>query len=418
MGETNKILSLSAVGLDSPGLVSKITRTIYELAGNIIDVEENCRRGLFSIFLVIDFSSSEKSMDDIEKALGDLEKETGLKVTFGVFESDEIYYPGEREHHIVTLLGTDKPGIIMQVSTFFHKWNINIENCKMIARGEFFSMEMVIDTSHIRVEEGRSREEALDRMKAELKELCGLLGQSVVIQSEDIYRKAKKLVVFDVESTLIRHDSLTQFFEKIAGKVKAANGESIHGEEGENGLERPEDYARHLKGIPIKDLESFGEVLQLNPGSLELIRILKSMGFKIALISSGFSFFIKRIFEEAGVDYAFSNMLEVDREGIITGKLEEPAITPASKEEILEFIMGMEKVGPDQVIGVGDGSTQSHFIRNTGLSIAFKPENTTIATDGILGGDKILSMLYCLGIPKQEIEKHLKNAPPLSPQQS
>jgi len=132
------------------------------------------------------------------------------------------------------------------------------------------------------------------------------------------------------------------------------------------------------------------------------------MGFKIALISSGFSFFVKKIFEEAGVDYAFSNMLAVDDKGIITGELEEPAITPSSKDEILQFILNMEKINRDQVIGIGDGSSRSHFIKNAGLSIAFKPGDDSIKTDGFLSGGKIISLLYCLGIPERELDRHLR----------
>ena len=408
MGEENKIMSLSAVGLDSRGLVSKITSRIHENKGNIIDVEENCRRGLFSIFLIVDFSSSENSIDEITEDLKMLEDLTGLKVIVGVYDKDKIPYPSEKEHHIVTVLGIDRPGIIMRVSTFFHERNINIENCKMIARGQFFSMEMVIDTGHIRIEKEQSRHEAHENMKAALKDLCAELGQGVVVQSEDIYNKGKKLVVFDVEASLIRHDSMTDFLDRIADKVKALNGKAVFKDEERDDLQHLIEHARALKGISFQDLEKFGESLQLNPGSLELISILKSMGFKIALISSGFRFFVKKIFEEAGVDYAFSNMLEVDEKGIITGELEEPAITPASKDEILQFILDVEKISRDQVIGIGDGSSRSHFIKNAGLSIAFKPDDTNIETDGFLGGDKIISLLYCLGIPKRVLDKHLK----------
>lgn len=410
MGEENKIMSLSAVGLDSRGLVSKITSRIDVNKGNIIDVEENCRRGLFSIFLIVDFSSSESSIEEITEDLKILEEETGLKFIMGVYDKDKIPYHSEKEHHIVTVLGIDRPGIIMRVSTFFHKRNINIENCKMIARGQFFSMEMVIDTGHIRIEKEQSRHEALENMKAALKDLCAELGQGVVVQSEDIYNKGKKLVVFDVEASLIRHDSMTDFLERIAGKVKTLNGKTVFKDEERDDLQHLIEHARTLKGISFQDLEKFGESLQLNPGSLELISILKSMGFKIALISSGFRFFVKKIFEEAGVDYAFSNMLEVDEKGIITGEMEEPIITPVSKDEILQFILNMEKISRDQVIGIGDGSSRSHFIKNAGLSIAFKPGDTPIQTDGFLGGDKIISLLYCLGIPERELAKHLKKS--------
>jgi len=411
MGEKGKIISLSAIGLDSPGLVSKITTKVFELNGNIIDVEEICRRGLFSIFLIIDFSGSDAHMQKISDALSRLGEETGLKVVLDVYQEDQIAYSGEKENHVVTVLGEDKPGIIAAVSTFLHQHHINIESCKMIARGKFFSMEMAINTSRIHVEPAMSRSDAIERMKLALRQLCGSLNQSVVIQSENVFNKGKKLVVFDVESSLIQESSLEEFLKRIEGRVKTGNGEVEIREGGEDRMQALVENARILRGIPLADLEKFSGKLQLNPGALELIGILKTMGFKIALLSSGFSFLMKRIFEQAGVDYAFSNSLKADEMGLITGDLQEPVITSETKSEILDFIMSVEGLKPEQVIAVGDGSTRSHFIRNVGLSIAFKPEDTSVATDGILSTDRISHILYCLGIPKAELEKHLKRKP-------
>ena len=408
MGEKGRMVSLSAIGLDSPGLVAKITNKVYELGGNVIDVEENCRRGLFSIFLIIDFSASSRMIHEISEALQAIGDETGLKVVLGIYDEERIIYRSHKESHMVTILGEDKPGIIARVSTFFHERNINIESCRMIAQGKFFSMEMEIDTSSILSESGFSRAEAVERMKRSLKALCRELNQSVVIQSEDIYRKEKKLVVFDVESTLIQGSSLKDFLKSIEGEMKSVN----HFEEaGEDRIQALVHNARILQGMPISHFEKFSEILQLNPGTLELIGILKSMGFKIALLSSGFSFFVKRIFESAGVDYAFSNTLRTDEKGMITGELDEPVITDETKGEILEFIMSIENLRPDQVIAVGDGSTRSHFIKNVGLSIAFRPGEESIGTDGFLSGNQILNILYCLGIPRSELERHLKKTP-------
>jgi len=126
MTESKKIITLSAIGLDSPGLVSQITTKIFALKGNVIDVEENCRRGLFSIFLIIDFAGSENSIDEICDELKGIEPESGLKIIFGAYNEDDITYLAEKEHHIVTVLGVDQPGIIARISTFFHQWNINI----------------------------------------------------------------------------------------------------------------------------------------------------------------------------------------------------------------------------------------------------------------------------------------------------
>jgi phosphoserine phosphatase len=407
MSDKHKIISLSAIGLDSPGLVSKITTKICEMNGNILDVEETCRRGLFSIFLIIDFSSSAQSHSQITDALKSLENETGLKVILEIFDEEELTDLSSRKHHIVNILGADQPGIIANVSTFFHKYNINIENCTTISRGNFFSMEMLIDTNKMTFEPPMSNKDAIEKMKGELKDLCKEMNQSVVIQSEDIYKRLKKLVVFDVESALIQDSSLKDFLEKIKGKVKSMDKRIEFKAYDKDEMQALVENAKMLKGFPARDFEAFGEILQLNPGTVDLIRILKSMGFKIALLSSGFSFFVRRIFEEAGVDYAFSNTLKVDENGIATGELEEPVITNETKEEMLEFIMTSETISHDQVIAVGDGSVGSHFIENAGLSIAFKPDETSINTDGILSSGQIINMLYCLGIPKTELDKYL-----------
>jgi phosphoserine phosphatase len=409
MSETGRIMSLSATGLDSPGLVSRITNRIFDLKGNILDVEENCRRGLFSIFLVIDFQASEHSEKEIWDALKEIEGETGLSFVLGVHDEQEATRLPRKENEIVTIMGEDQPGIIARVSSLFYRYNINIEALKMIARGRFFCMEMTVHTGNMTVPPALSEEEAAKRMRAELMALCKSLGQSVVIQSENMYKRMKKLVVFDVETSLFRDFSLRDFLEGLEGKPGSLPGrvdpkEAHRDDEGQELM----DNALRLRGMSRHELERFGEMIQLNPGTLELIRILKSMGFKIAFLSSGFNFLMKRIFEAADVDYAFSNTLKVDEDGVITGELEEPVVTAARKDEILEFIMSVEKISSDQVIAVGDGSPRSHFLNRAGLSIAIRPDEASIKTDGFLSSDQILNMLYCFGISRTEIDQYLR----------
>jgi len=395
-------ISVSAIGLDAPGLVSKITRKIFELGGNIVDVEESCRRGLFSIFLIVTFPHPPASMSSNLERLRAIEQETGLKVVVGAYHEHEAVCTTEKETHLVTVLGMDRPGIIARISEFFLLNRINIENCRMIARGKFFSMEMVIDVSHM-ISNG---EQGIDTWKTELKDLCASLNQSVVIQSENIFSKVKKLVVFDLESTLLDESSLQGFMQEIEGQ--GLTKDQPGGDDRRSELiEFPAETAKALRGMPVRDLERFSHVLRMTPGSFELVRVLKSMGFKIALISSGFDCLVKNVFQEAGVDYAFSNTLQVNSDGIITGELGEPIITGDTKEQILEFIMNVEKISRDQVIAIGDGSARSHFIRNAGLSIAFKPGKESTQTDGFLSSDQVMNLLYCLGIPERELCRYV-----------
>ena len=406
-GKKEKLMTLSAVGFDSPGLVSRIAAKICDLKGNILDIEETCRRNLFSIFLIVDFSASTHSIEAIRDSLVELESETGLKIMVTGQDEEAAGHHARKENHLITILGLDRPGIMAAVSRFFYRRSINIERCRMIARGDFFSVEMLVDSSRMDAGAHASRRDAIDEMAGALKELCREMDQSVVIQSENIFRKLKKLVVFDVESSLLQEESLRDFLERIRGKLGEVFDHLGPAEQGKDQLQTLVQNAKSLRGISLHEFEAFNEILQLNPGSFELIRILKSMGFKIALLSSGFNFLLKKVLEEAGVDYAFSNSLKIDENGVITGELGEPVITNDTKEELLEFIMKMEDIERDQVIAVGDGSSRSHFIKGAGLSIAFKPPAADITADGVISTGHITNVLYCLGIPKAELEKYI-----------
>ncbi|RLC00875.1 MAG: hypothetical protein DRH90_17460 [Deltaproteobacteria bacterium] len=407
MKTKQKLISVSAFGTYTPGLVALITNRIFEMEGNIVDVEENCRRGLFSIFLVVDFSASKHSVERIIAMLTEIQEEAGIKIILDRYDDKAAVRPSQRESHLVTIIGIDQPGIIAKVSSLFHSYSITIEKCRMIARGAFFSMEMVIDTSTMNDHPEMSHDACTKKVKSDLKKLCAEIDQSVVIQSGDIYQRSKKLVVFDVESSLVQQASFKKFIQTINGRIRTVAGDSEPREVFDDQMEALVENAKRLKGLSADDLEKYVDILQLNPGTFELIKILKSMGFKIALLSSGFNFFIKRIFETAGVDYAFSNTLEIDQTGVFTGNLEQPIITDDTKEELLDFIMQNENIRREQVIAVGDGSKSSHFIKNVGLSIALKPENPNVMTDGVLSNDQILNMLYCLGIPEEELNKYL-----------
>jgi len=407
MNKPHKMISFSAIGLDSPGLVADITSRIFALKGNVVDVEENCRRGIFSIFLIVDFSAAAPSIEDIMTSLKQIASSTGLKVIVHPYRDDIARLPVKSESHLVTIIGLDQPGIIADVSRLFKTFNVNIEKCRMIARGNFFSMEMMVDTGQIHAGLARTHGDAIEKMKRKLKSLCEGMHLSLVFQSENIFRRRKKMVVFDVESSLVQQESLEDFVAAVTRKM--GQKDHVHHPrpaESEK-MQTIVENAGRLKGLSIDILKSFTDILQLNAGALELIRVLKSMGFKIALLSSGFNFFMKKIFESAGVDYAFSNTLELDENGITTGRLEEPVVTDSSKNEILEFIMSTENIEREQIIAVGDGSQSSHFIENVGLSIAFKPEKMSIQTDGVISTDKIFNVLYCLGIPQSELEHYL-----------
>ena len=412
MGNYDKKITLSAIGLDAPGLVWKITERILDLGGNIIDVEEHCRRGLFAVYLEIDFSNSSHSLDHILQKLRALENDTGLKIILKQIPSKRTSDEVGRGRYIITVLGIDRPGIMAEISKLLAKRNVNIEHCRMIARGEFFSMQMVVDASA--TSPPHTTPDPIEEMKDSLKEICQQLGQSVVIQDEAAHKKMKKLIVFDVESALIEEASISRMLYALDRLLRARGAEPAPLPNERPKVEALIQNINKLKGISHAEMQKLAENLALNPGTRELLGILKTMGFKIALLSSGLEVVLKKLFEGIDVDYAFANTLKVAPDGTITGELEEPIITDDSKAQILEFIMNMEHAQPDQVIAVGDGSPRSGFIRNAGLSIAYRPREESVTTDGVLKTDQISHVLYCLGIPLVELTKYVEREGPNS----
>ncbi len=407
MKTKQNLFSVSAFGLYRHGLVSLITNKIFSLQGNIVDVEESSRRGLFSMFLVVDFSAAEQTDDQISAALKDIQNEIDIRIVIRSYNIQDDGLPSQHENHLVTIIGVDQPGIIAKISSLLHTHRITIEKTRMIARGRFFSMEMLIDTSTMITSPELSHAEQIKRVKSDLRKLCAQIDQSVVIQSGETYQRQKKLVVFDVESSLVQQASLTKFIKVVSDRLEPGQPVEATLDKRDDPMKVLVENAKRLKGLTVDTFRQYAEILQLNPGTIELIKILKSMGFKIALLSSGFNFFTKKIFEAAGVDYAFSNTLEIDEVGVFTGNLEQPIITSETKEELLEFIIQNENIQKEQVIAVGDGSKSSHFIQNVGLSIALQPENPLIKTDGVLGNDQLLNILYCLGIGEEDLNNYL-----------
>ena len=363
--------------------------------------------GLFSMFLVVDFSATEQSDDQIVAALKELQKEVDIRIVIGSYDVKDNLLPSQHENHLVTIIGVDQPGIIAKISSLLHTYRITIERTRMIARGRFFSMEMLIDTRTMISSPDLSHAEQIKQVKSDLRKLCAEIDQSVVIQSGETYQRQKKLVVFDVESSLVQQASLNEFIKVVSNRLEPGPVIETTTEKQDDPMNILVENAKRLKGLTVDTFRQYAEILQLNPGTIELIKILKSMGFKIALLSSGFNFFVKKIFETAGVDYAFSNTLEIDEAGVFTGNLEQPIITSDSKEDLLEFIIQNENIQKEQVIAVGDGSKSSHFIKNVGLSIALQPENPLIKTDGVLGNDQLLNILNCLGIGEEDLNNYL-----------
>ncbi len=384
---------ISAVSKDRPGLVHSVTRVLADLNVNIVDVDARSVRGHFSMFLVVDLSTAACTYDEMMTAL----KPVGE--TFDLGLRAEPYQAGRRkaDKHlmILTVMGVDHPGIVAAVSEILAENRINIEKIKMIARGDYIAMEIKVDMS-----EAGDVAQIRDRLYA-YSEKDGL---DVSIRDYNVLEKPKRVVVFDCDSTIIQAEVIDEL-AKIAGvdrEVKQMTREAMAG-----ALDFNEAIRRRvslLKGLCADQLELLARSISLTPGTEELISALRTMGYKIAVISGGFSFFTNHLKERLNLDYVFANELEIE-DGIVTGRIRGAVIDAEKKGQILMEIARREGVSPDQVVAVGDGANDRFMLQNAGLAIAFNPKEVLKQySDGMITTKSIYGLLHMLGVPDERAD--------------
>jgi phosphoserine phosphatase len=273
----------------------------------------------------------------------------------------------------------------------------NIERIKMTAHGDLNVMEILVDLSDTTVD--------FDRFKYEMERVCKSVGQDVVLQKEDVFEMPKRLIVFDVDGTLIDAE--------IIDRLAAAAGAGVHKEVRKitaAAMEGKIDFAkalkaraRLLKGLSVETLEKIAEQLEISPSAEELIRALKRLGYKIALISGGFTFFTDKIKERLGIDYVFANKLVV-KSGKLTGEVAEPVIDEWRKGEIIRELTAREKLKAEEIVAVGDGANDRFMLENSGLAIALNTRTVLQdVADGVMSKENLAGLLYCLGTPERKL---------------
>ena len=379
---------ISAVGQDRPGLVHSVTQILSNLHINIVDIEARSVRGHFTMFLVVDLSTSNKDYGDLLQAL------EPIRSNFNMGIRVEPYVEGRRKADkrmmIFTLMGKDRPGIVASVSGMFAENGINIETIKMIARGEYIATEVTIDTSDV------SDIKNMRRMLYAFSEASGL---DVSLRDYNKFQKQKQVVLFDCDSTIIQGEIIDEL-AKVAGvgetvkemTTKAMNGEMSY-------TEAVKRRVRLLKGLTVKQLEILTRGIHLTTGAEELIATLHRMGYKVGVVSGGFTFFTDYLKRRLNLDYVFANELAVE-DGVVTGEIKGDIVDAKRKGEILRKIAEAERISVDQIVAVGDGANDRFMLENAGLAIAFSPKEILKEySHGMITTDNLSGLRYFLGIP-------------------
>ena len=387
---------VSVIGEDQVGIVSEVTQLLFERGLNIVDIEQTVIHSQFTMMLLIQPVHPHFQPSQLRTNLDRLAKRRGMSMTMTpLHEFKGLRLAEGKRPYVLTLLGPDRTGVVAAFSSTLAKHHCNIERIKMIARGEFFAMEMWIDL----------REASFPVLRQDLTAVAKRIGMDIIAQPEHLYKKRKKVIVFDMDSTIVDGEIIDEM-ARVAGVGKEVAAITEKGMRGEIDFsESLRTRVSFLKGMKMKSLESIAKTFNLNKGSEELVAALKEMGFKIALISGGFSYFTDVLKKRLGFDYAFGNELEISK-GRLTGGIRGRIIDAERKAEVLDAICRKEGITRDEVVAVGDGSNDQIMVANAGLGIAFNAkEILKKVADGAITKDHIKGVLYCLGISDLDLKK-------------
>ncbi|MBI1820454.1 MAG: phosphoserine phosphatase SerB [Nitrospirae bacterium] len=393
MNQQRNIL-ISVSGQDKPGITAGLTGLISTLGANLIDIEQVVTRSLLSLSMIVSLDS-EKNHQDLIKELLFKAHELGVHLTFHVLEETELKKHADKQNFVITCLGEEvNAKVIAKLSGLLFEEGINIEKIGKLTQDKLNCIEMTINT-----EKNINPRE----MTKKLLHLNAEFGVDIAVQKESLFRRAKRLIVMDMDSTLVQMEGIDELAKEagVGPKVSQITERAMNGEL--NFQEALRERVRLLKGLPEETLQKVYARIPFTKGAKELVRILKKMGYKTAVLSGGFNYFTDRLKKELGLDYAYSNQLEIIN-GKLTGEVLGEIVDGLKKSDLMEEIAAKEGISLDQVIAIGDGANDLMMIGKAGLGIAFnaKPKVREAAQYSITQKN-LDAILYLLGISDKDV---------------
>lgn len=395
-----EIILINIAGDDKPGLTSSITDILATHEVNILDIGQAVIHDTLSLGILVEVPAASESSPVLKDILYRTH-ELGLKVRFSPIDEDSYgqWVSGQgKPRHIITLLARKITAEHLAAVT-----NVVSHNRLNIDRMDRLSGRITLDDDaqqnkacvEISV---RGVVEDIPAFRSELTALASEHDVDIAFQEDNMFRRNRRLVVFDMDSTLIETEVIDEL-AKAAGvgeQVAAITERAMAGE-----LDFTESFTARvalLKGLDESVLKEVASRLPVTEGAEKLVATLKRLGYKTAILSGGFTYFGRHLQRHLGIDYVYANELEIEQ-GKVTGNVTGVVVDGARKAELLKEIASKENIALEQVIAVGDGANDLPMLSIAGLGIAFRAKpivkesaKQSISTLGLDG------ILYLLGI--------------------
>jgi len=399
-----EIVLINITGEDRPGLTAAFTGVLAQGGVDVLDIGQAVIHDTLSFGILVQIPDTESGAAVLDRVQSKAD-ELGQQVLFThVSEDDYQHWVDDqgKDRHIVTLLTRKVTAEQLQtVSSITAKYGLNIDRIDRLSGR--MPLDMPSDKGKGCIEFSVRGEPAdAQQMRAEFLHVAQELNVDIAFQQDSLFRRNRRLAVFDMDSTLIEAEVIDELAKAhgVGDRVSEITERAMRGE-----LDFRASFKERLallKGLDIKVLDEIGASLRLTEGAETLFAELKRLGYKTAILSGGFTYFARQLQAKLGIDYIFANELEVV-DGKCTGVAVEPIVDAQRKADLLRELASKEGLSLEQTIAVGDGANDLPMLAIAGLGVAFRAKplvkqsaKQAISTLGLDG------VLYLLGFRDRE----------------
>jgi phosphoserine phosphatase len=389
MNDPQTTLLVTLTGRDRPGVTARLVAALarYDLA--VLDAEQVVLRGRLVLGVLLGCGGP-PDLTAIHRAVTGLAADLGLEAEITAGRGDE---PRRRGRLHVTVLGRPlTPSAVAAIAGQIAAAGANIDRIGRLAQRPVTCIELDVSGA----EPGALRTAlAAEATRQQV---------DVAVQPGGLHRRAMRLVVMDVDSTLVQDEVIDLLAARAgcADQVASLTAAAMHGERDFAATLR--DRVALLAGLDCRVLDEVRAGLRLTPGARTLVRTLRRLGYRCGIVSGGFLQVIEPLAAELGIDYVAANSLEVSG-GVLTGRLAGPVIDRAGKAAALRRFARQAGVPVSQAVAVGDGANDLDMIAAAGLGVAFNAKQVVRdAADAAVSAPYLDSILYLLGISREDVE--------------
>lgn len=396
--EKTELVLIRITGADKPGVTATLTEVLANHNAFILDIgQADIHR---TLCLGILFKTTSQKFADIMKELLLKSYELGVTIKFSPITEEDynrwVNMQG-KNRYIITLIGRELTARqVTEVTKVIAEQDLNIDMIQRLTGRIPLNIDERQSRSCIEFSV-RGNPVSLESMQAQFMDLSSRMGIDISFQLDDMYRRSRRLICFDMDSTLIETEVIDELADKagVGEEVRAITESAMRGE-----IDFTESFLKRislLKGLDVSVMQEIAEALPISEGLERLMKTLKRVGFKVAILSGGFTYFGNFLKEKYGMDYVFANELEV-KDGKLTGRHIGEIVDGKKKAELLKQLAEMENVDIAQTIAVGDGANDLPMLATAGLGIAYhaKPKVKESAGQSI-SNVGIDGVLYFLG---------------------